>query len=85
MNIVLIKHSGNNRSFMYYVPGGHQVKQNDVVLVRNRHGEAQGICICDSFNIEEGPLQALKETFGAKELCPVIGKFNVERWLVENV
>ena len=79
--IVIIKHFGHNSHYLFSVPDNIQLNEKDMVLVSNRHGEQTGVCVCDSFLIEESPLKALMWTYEAKEpLAPVIGKFELNRF-----
>lgn len=81
MNIVIIKHAGDNGHYIFSVPDGKSLQEGDFVLARSRRGETSGVCVCDSFEIGESPLKALLSRYGGKEpLCPVIGRFALERW-----
>ena len=85
MNIVIIKHFGDNCPYIFSVPDDVHLKENDMVLVQTRRGEQQGKCVCDSFTVDESPLKALITKFGAKEpLAPVIGRLHLERWNLED-
>ena len=81
MNIVIIRHFGNNGHFIFSVPDGKTLREGEYVLAKTKKGESAGVCVCDSFEVGESPLKALLARYGGKEpLCPIIGKFAVERW-----
>lgn len=79
--IVIIKHFGDNGHYLFSVPNGVLLSENDIVLVKNKRGEQTGKCVCDSFLVEESPLKALMAKYGANEpLAPVIGVFKLIRF-----
>ena len=85
MNIVIIKHFGDNAHYMFSVPDDKQLREKDIVLVRNKRGEQAGVCVCDSFFVDESPLKALIARYGAKQpLSPVIGMFGLIKWDCDN-
>ena len=47
MNAVFIRHF-DNRQYLFEVPESIKLKEGDRVMVRNRRGEVDGICTCDS-------------------------------------
>ena len=51
MNAVFIRHF-DNRQYLFEVPENIKLKEGDRVMVRNRRGEVDGICTCDSFELE---------------------------------
>lgn len=80
MNIVFIRHS-DNRSYLFEVPEGIKLKEGDRVMVRNRRGEVDGICTCDSFELEGSPLNAVATATGATfPLKPVVGRVCVKKF-----
>lgn len=81
MKIVIIKHVGDGAHYMFSVRSDMNLKEGDVVLVNNRKGETNGICVCDSFSVAESPLKALAARYGAKlPLSPVIGLYHLMRF-----
>lgn len=81
MKIVLVKHNKDSRTFLFEVPKSVDLKENELVLAETRFGEESGVCICDSFELDESPLNALGYLCGAKfPLKPVLGKIHVERF-----
>ena len=54
MNAVFIRHF-DNRQYLFEVPENIKLKEGDRVMVRNRRGEVDGICTCDSFELEGSP------------------------------
>ena len=50
-------------------------------MVRNRRGEVDGICTCDSFELEGSPLKAVVAAVGATlPLKPVVGRVCVKKF-----
>lgn len=83
MNIVFVKHNGCNQTYLFEVPANITLKEGEEVMVQTRNGETSGVCFCDSFELEGSPLMAVAKANGAKfPLCPVIGKFHLERFEV---
>ena len=83
--IVIVKHFGDNGHYLFSVPNGELLSENDMVLVKTKRGEQTGKCVCDSFLVEESPLKALMAKYGAKEpLAPVIGRFVCTRFEQED-
>lgn len=79
--IVVVKHFGDNRHYLFSVPEHRDLKQGDTVVVRNRRGEVTAVCVCDSFEVNESVIKALAKTYGADlPLAPVIGIMKPERW-----
>lgn len=80
MNAVFIRHF-DNRQYLFEVPENIKLKEGDRVMVRNRRGEVDGICICDSFELEESPLKAVVVAVGATlPLKPVVGRVCVKKF-----
>ena len=83
MNIVFIKHTGCNQTYLFEVPAYITLKKGEEVMVQTRNGETSGVCTCDSFELDGSPLVAVGNASGAKfPLKPVVGKVSVERFKV---
>lgn len=79
--IVIVKHFGDNGHYLFSVPEYRDLKQGDMVMVRNKRGEATAQCVCDSFEVSEGVLKALAARYGATlPLAPIIGIMKPEWW-----
>ena len=79
--IVIIKHFGDNGHYLFSVPDGINLIESETVLVKTKRGERDGVCVCDSFYVDDSPLRALMAKYGAKEpLAPVIGRFVCTRF-----
>lgn len=81
MNIVFVKHTGCNQTYLFEVPANITLKEGEEVMVQTRNGETSGVCVCDSFELDGSPLMAVGKLHGAKfPLKPVIGKVCVVRF-----
>lgn len=79
--IVVVKHSGDNGHYLFSVPAHRDLKQGDMVMVKNKRGEATAKCVCDSFEVNESVLKALAARYGATlPLAPIIGTMKPEWW-----
>ena len=71
----------DNGHYLCSVPEYRNLKQGDMVMVRNKRGEATAQCVCDSFEVSEGVLKALAARYGATlPLAPIIGTMKPEWW-----
>lgn len=81
MNVVLIKHHCSRSTYLFQVPQGVVLKDGDEVIVETRNGEVGGICVCDSFELDGSPLNAVGTACGASfPLKSVVGRLKVERF-----
>lgn len=85
MNIAIIKHNPNDpvyREYLYifYVPEGVKLKAGDIVRCKTRHGEAFGWLAYDSFEAEGTALKAISDAYGASELKPIIGVYELSEF-----
>lgn len=79
--IVVVKHFGDNGHYLFSVPTYRDLKQGDMVMVKNKRGDATAKCVCDSFEVSEGVLKALAARYGATlPLAPIIGTMKPEWW-----
>lgn len=82
MNVVLIKHNVSGGTYLFEVPEGVKLGKGETVMVETRYGETSGNCICESFEMEGSPLEAIAELCGARfPLKKVIGRVYVEKFV----
>ena len=83
MNIAVIKHTPDNdfcTKYLFSVPEGVKLRAGDTVMCKTKYGEAYGWLVYDSFEVEGTALQALLNAFGAKELQPIIGVYELSEF-----
>ena len=85
MNIAIIKHNPNDPVcheylYLFYVPEGVKLKAGDIVRCKTRHGEAFGWLAYDSFEAEGTVLKAISDAYGASELKPIIGVYELSEF-----
>lgn len=83
MNIAVIKHTPDNdfcTKYLFSVPEGVKLKAGDAVMCKTKYGEAYGWMVYDSFEVEGTSLQVLLNAFGAKELQPIIGVYELSEF-----
>lgn len=83
MNIAVIKHTPDNdfcHKYLFSVPEGVKLKAGDAVMCKTEYGEAYGWLVYDSFEVEGPALQVLLNTFGAKELSPIVGVYELSEF-----
>lgn len=77
-NVVIVRHVDDwqNRSFIFSVPDGVTLRAGDDVLCQTKNGRAAATCLCDSFFLDNGPLEAVVGACGGSvPLKPVIGRY----------
>ena len=83
MNIAVIKHTPDNdfyHKYLFSVPEGVKLKAGDAVMCKTRYGEAFGWLVYDSFEAEGAALKAISDAYGAKELQPIIGVYQLSEF-----
>lgn len=83
MNIAVIKHTPDNdfcSKYLFSVPEGVKLKAGDAVMCKTKYGEAYGWLVYDSFEVEGTALHVLLNAFGAKELQPIIGVYELSEF-----
>lgn len=83
MNIAVIKHTPDNdfcTKYLFSVPEGVKLKAGDAVMCNTKYGEAYGWLVYDSFEVEGTALQVLLNAFGAKELSPIVGVYELSEF-----
>lgn len=85
MNIAIVKHNPNDPVYreylhIFYVPEGVKLKAGDIVRCKTRHGEAFGWLAYDSFEAEGTALKAISDAYGASELQPIIGVYELSEF-----
>lgn len=74
VHCVFVKHSGNNRTFLFAVDTHQKLKDGTQVLCETRYGEAEGHCAGNSFMIDENALNSIVVNVGAElPLKSVVG------------
>lgn len=81
--IVIVHHVDNPQQYIFEVPGGQNLKKDDLVIVKTIKGECMAVCVCDSFRVADNVLAALQRKYGGNTLRPVIGKASFTRWDLE--
>ena len=78
MNIVFIEHPGCMKEYAFEVPHGVELKKGENVMLSTALGDALGVCICDSFELDGTPLEVVGRIIGAKfPLRKVIGRVHI--------
>lgn len=80
MNIAVINHTPTNshdQKYLFSVPEGVKLKAGDAVMCKTRYGEAYGWLVYDSFEAEGTALKAISDAYGASELKPIIGVYEL--------
>ena len=52
ITVVMVKHQGNPKKFLFRVPDGHTIKDGMHVIVDTKHGMQEAVAITDSIDIE---------------------------------
>ena len=52
ITVVMVKHKGNPKKFLFRVPFGHEIKEGMSVIVDTKHGMQEVITVADSIDIE---------------------------------
>ena len=52
ITVVMVKHKGNTKKFLFRVPDGHTIKDGMHVIVDTKHGMQEAITVADSIDIE---------------------------------
>ena len=52
ITVVMVKHQGNPKKFLFRVPDGHTIKDGMHVIVDTKHGMQEAITVADSIDIE---------------------------------
>ena len=52
ITVVMVKHKGNPKKFLFRVPDGHTIKDGMHVIVDTKHGMQEAITVADSIDIE---------------------------------
>lgn len=52
ITVVMVKHKGNPKKFLFRVPFGHEIKEGMSVIVDTKHGMQEAITVADSIDIE---------------------------------
>lgn len=81
MNVVILKHTDCGRQFVFEVPATRKLKKGDRVIAMSKKGLADGVCVCDSFEVSENVVEAMRDAFGCKlPLSSIVGKYTLEMW-----
>lgn len=52
ITVVMVKHQGNPKKFLFRVPDGHEIKEGMSVIVDTKQGMQEAITVADSIDIE---------------------------------
>ena len=52
ITVVMVRHQGNPKKFLFRVPDGHTIKDGMHVIVDTKHGMQEAITVADSIDIE---------------------------------
>ena len=52
ITVVMVKHKGNPKNFLFRVPDGHTIKDGMHVIVDTKHGMQEAVAITDSIDME---------------------------------
>ena len=52
ITVVMVRHQGNPKKFLFRVPLGHEIKEGMSVIVDTKHGMQEAITVADSIDIE---------------------------------
>lgn len=52
ITVVMVKHKGNPKKFLFRVPFGHEIKEGMSVIVDTKHGMQEAITVAGSIDIE---------------------------------
>lgn len=83
MNIAVIKHNPDNdfcHKHLFSVPEGVKLRAGDTVMCKAKYGEVFGWLVYDSFEVEGTALQVILNAYGAKELQPIIGVYELSEF-----
>lgn len=82
-NVVIVKHQlSGNRLYLFAVPEGRNLRREQTVIVDTRKGIAtDGVCVTDSFMVDDTSLNAMVLLSGAKlPLRRVLGERQTVIW-----
>ena len=52
ITVVMVRHQGNPKKFLFRVPDGHEIKEGMSVIVDTKQGMQEAITVADSIDIE---------------------------------
>ena len=52
ITVVMVRHQGNPKKFLFRVPDGHTIKDGMHVIVDTKHGMQEAVAITDSIDLE---------------------------------
>lgn len=82
MNVVFIVHNNQSGPYLFEVPAGVKLGDGETVMVETIYGEACGVCVCESFELDGGPLETVGRICRASfPLKRVIGRVFVEKFV----
>ena len=87
VRIVLVKHEGDSRPYIFAVPDcdSADIVKGDYLLVKNKRGKQMACAACDSFDVPNNVAEAIAEALGGKvPLAPVIGKYELTTFKEED-
>ena len=61
LNIVQVKHEGNDKRYTFAVPLGVELKKGDPVLVATRYGDVMAKCVTDSRLLSNGVIDMIMQ------------------------
>ena len=61
---IFVKHENSEKKFLFEVPHGLDIDRGETVLCDTMHGEARGITVTDTFELERGAAHILSDILG---------------------
>ena len=81
LNIVQVKHEGNDKRYTFAVPLNVELKKGDMVLVSTRYGDVMAKCVTDSRLLSNGVIDMIMQ--GKTVTGTVLGKYEYKSFDLE--
>ena len=81
LNIVQVKHKGNDKRYTFAVPLDVELKKGDLVLVATRYGDVMAECVTDSSHLPDKIIDMIME--GKEVTGIVVGKYEYKSFDLE--
>lgn len=78
MHVVIVKQT--NGKFAFLAPDKMKLNVGDMVMVRTRFGESEGVCVTPSFWVEDPKAFCALWGTQIERMKPVVGIYRIERF-----
>lgn len=81
LNIVQVKHEGNDKRYTFAVPLDVELNKGDMVLVSTSYGDVMAKCVTDSSHLPDKIIDMIME--GKEVTGTVVGKYEYKSFDLE--